>query len=230
LVEDILSRLEINRAKADLFVSATSPDSADFLGRRLKSYRKGKVEVRLVENRGRDVAPMLVEFASALAEYDLIGHVHGKNSAHLARQSKAGSDFVRTWRSFLLENLLGDRVPALDILVAEFDRHPDLGLVFPEDPHICGWGDNFPMADRLRRRLELAELPQAIEFPVGNMFIARSRALAPLFGAGLSLDDFPEEPVMSDGTMMHAIERLTPLVCEKAGFRWLTTRVQGISR
>jgi lipopolysaccharide biosynthesis protein len=62
------------------------------------------------------------------------------------------------------------------------------------------------------------------------MYLARTGALAPLLHAGFSFEDFPEEPIPLDGTAMHAIERLTPLVCEKAGYRWITTQVNGVSR
>ena len=54
--------------------------------------------------------------------------------------------------------------------------------------------------------------PPAIDFPVGTMFWARPEALAPLLRLGLNLDDYPDEPLPVDGTILHALERLLPLV------------------
>ena len=67
-------------------------------------------------------------------------------------------------------------------------------------------------------------------FPVGSMFWARTAALRPLLELGLGWDDFPEEPVPYDGSLLHAIERLLPFVVEGAGFRNAVTHVPGVTR
>lgn len=106
-----------------------------------------------------------------------------------------------------------------------------MGLVFPEDPFICGWGKNLEFAQTLVKRLKLkVSLPKAIEFPVGNMFFARPDALRPLLNANFTFEDFPIEPVPIDGTMLHAIERMIAIICENQGYGWRTTLVQGVTR
>jgi lipopolysaccharide biosynthesis protein len=105
-------------------------------------------------------------------------------------------------------------------------------LVFPDDPHILGWGKNLPYAVSLAQRLGVSEpLPRnTFNFPVGSMFWARTAALRPLFELGLSWDDYPEEPVPYDGSLLHAIERILPFVAESAGFRSAVTHVSGVTR
>jgi lipopolysaccharide biosynthesis protein len=66
-------------------------------------------------------------------------------------------------------------------------------------------------------------LPPSIDFPVGTMFWARPEALAPLLRLGLSWDEYPPEPLPIDGTMLHALERLLPLVAEESGYHYATT-------
>ena len=39
-----------------------------------------QLEVRVVENRGRDIAPMVCEFGHMLKQYDFICHVHTKKA------------------------------------------------------------------------------------------------------------------------------------------------------
>jgi lipopolysaccharide biosynthesis protein len=62
------------------------------------------------------------------------------------------------------------------------------------------------------------------------MFFARPAAIKPLLAANFAFEDFPVEPLPIDGTILHAIERLTPTICESQGFGWQTTMVQGVSR
>ena len=61
------------------------------------------------------------------------------------------------------------------------------------------------------------------------MFWARPAALEPLWGLGIGLDDLPMEPVAYDGTILHAIERMLPSVCEASGFGWCTLYRPGLS-
>jgi lipopolysaccharide biosynthesis protein len=50
------------------------------------------------------------------------------------------------------------------------------------------------------------------------MFWARVDALKPFFDLNLSWDDYPEEPLPCDGTMLHALERLIPAVVRNQGY------------
>ena len=225
LLEDVLRRLDISKARFDLMVSCGSEDARKSIETLLRRHRRGDVTVRAVPNRGRDIGPMITEFGALLSEYDVIAHIHGKKSKdNTARVADA-------WREFLFENLLGDRVAAFDENVAAFAANPKLGLVFPEDPHIVGWTENWDIASALAPRFGVvAPLPRAIEFPVGNMFFARPAAIAPLLHSGMGWEDYPEEPLLYDGTMLHAIERLLPSICEAQGFSWETTMVPGVTR
>jgi lipopolysaccharide biosynthesis protein len=62
------------------------------------------------------------------------------------------------------------------------------------------------------------------------MFWARTSALAPLFEAGLSWEDYRPEPLPYDGTVLHAIERLVTLITRDRGFKIAATHVPGIGR
>ena len=135
------------------------------------------------------------------------------------------------WREFLLTNLVGDRAqPMADLILASLQNNPDLGLVFPDDPGCLSWTDNRPHAEALASRLQLNPLPDAINFPVGTMFWARQGTLTSLYELGLTWEDYPEEPLGYDGTMLHAIERLLPQICMANGKRYAMTHVPGFSR
>ncbi|WP_292493746.1 rhamnan synthesis F family protein [Mesorhizobium sp.] len=228
-VEDILSRLQVNETKPDLFLTVTSEEAVSQIQPQLSDYG-GEVAIIKVPNRGRDIASMLTVLSGELQKYDFVGHLHVKKSPHF--KAEVGMrDPVVVWSEFLYENLIGSKIPALDLIAAYFEANPKVGLVFPEDPYVCGWGMNLEIAQAVADRLKCGtDLPDAIEFPVGNMFFARPNAIKPLLTANFALDDFPDEPVPVDGTILHALERMTPIICENEGYDWRTTSVLGVTR
>ncbi|MBV9201987.1 MAG: class I SAM-dependent methyltransferase [Alphaproteobacteria bacterium] len=202
---------------ADLFISTDTLDKRDLIEHRFGDWEKGRVTVRILPNRGRDVAPKLVGFHDVHEHYEYVLHLHSKASRH--------DKMLAPWRGFLLENLLGSREIVYSVFEA-FSRHPRVGLVFPQHyeyiRHWLDWGTNYAFARELATRLGIALSPQrALDFPSGSMFWARSAALRPLLDLGLSFSDFPPETGQTDGTPGHAIERLYLYACERAGFGWL---------
>ena len=92
------------------------------------------------------------------------------------------------WRNFLFQHLLGDKAATLDVIMAAFAADPQLGIVFPEDPHVIGWDRNLPLAERLAAQMGFRHsLPPHLDFPVGTMFWARTAALKPLLKLDLAL-------------------------------------------
>jgi lipopolysaccharide biosynthesis protein len=62
------------------------------------------------------------------------------------------------------------------------------------------------------------------------MFWARSSAIRQLIALNLDWNDYPQEPLSRDGTMLHSIERLLPFVAKAAGFRSVVTNVPEANR
>jgi len=69
-----------------------------------------------------------------------------------------------------------------------------------------------------------------MNFPVGTMFWARTAALKPLADLNLQWEDYTEEPIPIDGSMLHAIERIFGILPGLCGFRTVVTAVEGIAR
>jgi hypothetical protein len=173
--------------------------------------------VRVLPNRGRDIAPKLIGFADMYDRYDLVLHLHSKLSDH--------AHFLAPWRSYLFETLLGSPETIRSILDA-FNRLPDLGMVAPQHFEAIrrwlGWNGNFEAAKALAARMGIKLLgDRALDFPSGSMFWARPAALKPLLDLKLSYDDFPEEDRQLDHTPAHVIERLYFFSCERSGHIWL---------
>ncbi len=225
LLDSILQLLNYNSVRPTLFLSFSDPSIQLSLERKLQNY-DFKASMHLVPNRGRDIAPLLSELGKDLdRNYLFHGHLHTKKSVLV------DGGIAARWRSFLMANLLGSgENPMLDRIASSMVQDPQLGLVFPDDPGCLGWTANRKHAETLAHRLGIENLPEAINFPVGTMFWARQGALSKLYNLGLQWEDYPDEPLGYDGTMLHAIERLLPQICLASGMSYAMTHVPGFSR
>ncbi|WP_300246918.1 rhamnan synthesis F family protein [Methylovulum sp.] len=182
-------------------------------------------DIEVVTNRGRDIGPFIMSMKKHLPRFDIIGHFHFKGSKHIEQS------VVLQWQNFVNNTLIGNSGEILNELLCAFEKNPKIGLLFPEDPCSVSWTKNFSYGQELMDKLGIKrELPKEIEFPGGNMFIARTAALMPLMDYDWQWSDFMAEPVPIDGTLLHAIERITPIVCEEAGYQWLTVHNPAIKR
>jgi lipopolysaccharide biosynthesis protein len=207
----------------DLFISTDTRAKAQKIAQVFRGWDKGKAQLRLTPNRGRDIAPKLVGYARVHLQYDYVLHLHSKASTHTPEWWP--------WRGYLFETLLGSPEIVRSIF-AMFAAVPRLGMVAPHhyEPLTkrVGWGDNFPLASDLAKRIGFRLNPDHVrDFPSGSMFWARSVALHPLLRLKLSYSDFPEEAGQVDGTLAHAVERLFFVTTKYAGLQWLRIAVPG---
>lgn len=203
----------------DLFVSVAS--SAD--GSRCRKVlatlpQLNQITIEVVQNRGRDIAPMFCAFGDALRHYDFIAHIHSKKSLY----NNGATD---GWREYLLHALFGssDHIRRIFALLSG-DGHPAAGLVYPQNfhnlPYFANtWLANRPLGQYWCRKLGIGSIPDGyFSFPAGTMFWARREVLGPLFAAGITLDDFAEEAGQTDGTLAHCLERVIALAAHQSGF------------
>ena len=80
--------------------------------------------IRVVPNRGRDVAPFVCGFGDILLNYDFIAHIHSKKSLY------TGQEQIK-WRHYLFDSLLGstDRIKKI---FAVFVKYEHIGLIYPK--------------------------------------------------------------------------------------------------
>lgn len=201
----------------DLYITTNSDEKKQRIETVFSGWQRGHVEVRLAENRGRDIAPKLITCADVHGDYEYVLHIHTKRSpqaAHLAG-----------WREYLLQTLIGSP-EVVSSVFAIFKNLPAVGMIAPQHLEsvrpLIGWGSTYPVGEELSRRLALKiDMDGYTDFPSGSMFWARSAALQPLLDAGLAFDDFPIEQGQTDATLAHAIERLYLYACEAAGYDWI---------
>ena len=208
LAPDLLSHAPAFAGAARIVVTTDAPDKAESI-RRIGDAQGLDLRTRLVANRGRDILPFLQLFAADGPGCDGIWcHLHQKRSV----QTTGHGD---VWKRFLHRILLGDEDRVSNAL-ARIAR-PGTGLVAAFEPHHLGWGDSRRLLPGVAGAFP-GPLPEApLLFPVGNMFWTRggvARAMLDLWGED---HPWPNEPIATDGTVFHLIERLWPAVAARMG-------------
>ena len=208
----------------DVFISTTSPEKKIAIEKAFGDFDKGRVLVKIFDNRGRDIAPAFVGFRDIYGDYDACVHLHSKKSPHAERR-------LVGWRNHLYSNLLGSREVVSGILNILADKR--VGVVFPQYYApirvSINWGENYLATKNFLRGLGIEiDNRHLIEFPAGSMFWFKPQALAPLLSCPLTFDDFPPESGQVDGTTAHAIERAFLFIAEAAGFCWIKVDGKGL--
>ena len=179
--------------------------------------------VAVTRNVGRDVAPFLEVCSGLVDQYDFIGHFHTKKSLTV--------NWGHEWRHYLFDQLLGSP-EIVAAIFRRFGRDPHVGLYFPSPIPTMRDYMNWERKDLVRcgKLLEAMELPSALppkpDFPVGQMFWARAKAIAPIFRKGVvARRKFEWERNQISDTLAHAIERIWKYVAQGAGYTTLSAVV-----
>ncbi|MBE6377195.1 MAG: hypothetical protein E7051_00075 [Lentisphaerae bacterium] len=215
MVPEIAGYLKNIPAKFDLLVSlpegrGVTPGELETQIRTLLPNVE-KCDIRVCPNRGRDIAPMIVTFGKELLNYDYFCHIHTKKSLHTKAHAK--------WSQMIFEHLFFDKdwVNRIFTLLANGAAvvYPRDFLMMKEEP--SGWGSNIgysqQLLDRYGKKTDLAKEFPVIEFPQGSMFWADVQAMKEMLSLNLKYEDFPSEPLGTDGSIAHALERLFFIWC-----------------
>lgn len=228
LLEEILSRLKYNQASPALYLTHPPQISRESIENLLKSKGLSGNVITLEENRGRDIGPFFSSMPSEFfRNFEVVGHLHTKKSLDVHDK-----EIGQSWHEFGLANVLGDGKTAnmLDQILREFSRNQNLGLVFPDDPNLMGWGKNYEFARELLPNQALPEEDELFNFPVGSYFFVRPAALNALLELRFTANDWPQEPVPYDGSRLHALERLIGIIPGLEGFTSSVTYLDGTTR
>ena len=215
LLGQTLQELQGDRSPPiDLYVS-TPLDQLEATAALVRDIGWCRAEIVGVENRGRDIAPFLLELLPRVIANDhpWLLKLHTKRSIHLNEGDRWGQHLRRTLTKAAMCCEIDDW----------FARESDLGLIAPPgsmQPCTISLNRNAAHLQALLPRLALRGawfLQQS--FVAGSMFAVRCQALTPFVRLNLSIDDFEPELSQRDGTLAHAFERLLAPVVTQAGLQ-----------
>jgi len=216
---------------ADIYVTTESESMRDRLLERFGKMKCNKLEVLLLPSgrKGRDVSALWVALRPYIQDYDYICFTHNKKSSQ-DKPFTIGRGFAQ--RCF--GNTLASKEYVVNIINL-FEDNPRLGMLFPP-PVIHGrynrniskqWGTNYKKTADLAKKLDI-NVPidkKDPVFPAGGMFWFRPKALQKLIDHDWKYDEFPGEPLATDGTLSHAFERLYCFAAQSEGYysAWVMT-------
>ena len=216
LIDEFIGYLNNIPYKFDLFVSCKENSDIDNIKNRFSKIRNvQKVVVEITINRGRDIAPLYVQFGKRIEKYDYFLHIHSKKSLYSGTERYG-------WRQYSLDALLGSE-HIVQSIFSLFESDRKIGLFFPEvykDVPALGltWLANEDLGRKVLGELGIPFEKGVFTYPVGSFFWARMEAVKPLFERGFTYDDFQEELGQNDGTIAHALERSIAFVCKHRGY------------
>ena len=212
LIEEIIDKTNNIPFKYDLYISTTSLMKKEIIEKNVKNYSKCRFyEIKIFENKGRDILPFLIQMKNKVKKYKYICHIHTKKSQH---------NFIlgENWRNYLYQNLLGNK-RIISEIISDFENNEKIGFIFPDAFYeIIKSIDNYDniihynsnkkdMNFILNKIFPGFEINNKINFPFGNMFWARVNAIHQIFYLRF-YKIFPDELNQLNDTIMHAIERI----------------------
>ena len=217
LIIEIINKTNNIPSKFDLYISTTSVEMKNKVIGFINKYSKSdRYEIIILDNKGRDVLPLLTQLKNKIKYYKYICHIHSK-------KSKTSPIIGKNWRNYLFNNLLGNVEIVFEIL-SDFENMDKLGFIYPETFYDI-IGLSFILTKKtkkymkyiLRKLFNKFKLGNKLEFPAGNMFWARVTAVHQIFEINF-YNKFDKEDDQTNDTIMHGIERIWLYLVKLNGF------------
>ena len=226
LIEEIINKTNNIPIKFDLYITTTTNQKKSMIETYIQKYSKAnKYEILIVENKGRDVLPLITQLKDKIKNYKYICHIHTKKSKH-------DVNLGNRWRNYLYNNLLGSEQLITEI-ISEFENFEKLGIIFPEVYYeIIKDTNNYDKTNFFLHKVNInylkyilirifphVKIGTKLLFPSGNMFWAKVDAIYQIFDVGI-IKLFPKELNQTNITIMHGIERIWVYLAKLNGFSY----------
>jgi len=223
LVDDDISYMQSMPSGTDAYIVVVSDALLEIWEQKKAKLPCENIFIRKQANRGRNENAYWLTCRDVIESYDFICVAHDKKTP-TANPAMIGHYFSRhCWDNILKSP---DYVKSV---ISLFKCRPELGILMPPTLVWCDfsscilnneWAGNREIAKEIYSKLKLSvpfdEHPDA---PWGAMFWLRGKAMAPFYRYDWTIEDFPEEPIpVADGTILHAMERMYPMIAQEAGY------------
>lgn len=206
----------------DIILTTTDEEKGKKLREAFEPRLGNRLRVIVSEGNGRELAALFVETRDIIKNYDYICFTHDKKSPHNNNQS-VSRDFQR----LIVENVV-DTGKYITNVIEAFDKDENLGLLVPPAPLHGGyfaslgrrWTLNFEVVGEFLDSIGVSADLDETKPPLatGSSFWCRKEALLPIINMTWEHEDFAPEPMPSDGTVSHALERCFPFVAQSQGY------------
>jgi len=216
LVDDIINITNNIPVKFDLYITTNNLNKRKIIKEHVEAKSKAnKYQIKIVKNKGRDILPLLIQMRKVFNKYKYFCHIHSKKTLQ-------NPIYGYKWRLYLYKNLLGSRDTISEIL-SDFEENRKLGFIFPETFHLAK-ESALKLDEQLlnsmnyliRKLFGEFKIGDKLDFPAGNMFWARSKAVYQIFNINLENDIYLEGE--GNQTILFAIERIWLYIVKYNGY------------
>lgn len=218
LMEECFSYLKEACRVCEVYISTSVGVIAEYIDNECKKNNIKNCKVEVIDNRGQDIAALLLHHAKIMKQYQYVCFVHDKKSNHIARENGY------LWFRDLWDNTLASSGYIANIL-REFECDGCLGMLSVPEPFWGefisiienGWESSFCDTDMLAERLNLTCRPIRCYPPIaiGTAFWAKTDAILPVLNEVFTTGEFPEDGV---GSLSYAVERIFPYAVQSRGY------------
>ena len=216
LIDEVIKKTNNIPVKFDLYITTNNLYKKKIIKKHIKSFSKSNYfEIKIVKNKGRDVLPLLVQMGPVINKYKYFCHIHTKKSLQAPRYGLA-------WRKYLYKNLLGNS-EIISRILTDFENNENLGFIFPEAFYEAKEAElklnrllinsiNYLINKMFKGNI----MGQKLDFPAGDMFWAKSKAVYQIFTLNIKKDIFMEGK--GPQTLLFAIERIWLYIVKFNGY------------
>ena len=180
LINEIINKTNNIPIKFDLYITTNSTMSKMAIEPYVKANTKANFyEIAVVNNKGRDMLPLLYQLKNRIRYYKYICHIHTKKSNF--------TEYGEVWRTYLYNNLLGSSQIITKIL-HNFEENEKIGMIYPENfyratrlPFVINRNNSVYLNFFLNKMFPGYKVGKDFKFPLGNMFWARVDAIRQAF-------------------------------------------------
>lgn len=222
MVDDDIKYMLSMPVNSGVFIVVISEKLKKIWNNKKQYFHDYDFEIRIQENRGRNENAYWLTCRDVIQKYEFICVVHDKKTPSAVPPVKGYNFNIHCW-----DNLLKSRGYVSEVL-SIFKKEPRLGLLMPPNLYFSDWrrfifnnewGKNLKIGYELYKKLNLhIPFDHAPDAPWGAMFWLRGKAMHPFYRYSWQINDFPKEPIPSDGTILHAMERMYPMIVQEGGF------------
>lgn len=218
LMEECFSYIKEACKVCEVYISTSVGVIAEYIDNECEKNNIKNCTVKVIDNKGQDIAALLLHHAEIMKQYQYVCFVHDKKSSHIARENGY------LWFRDIWDNTLA-RSGYITNILKEFECDGCLGMLSVPEPFWGefisiienGWESSFYATDMLAERLKLTCRPKRHYPPIaiGTAFWAKTDALLPVLNEVFTIEEFPEEGV---GSLSYAVERIFPYAVQSRGY------------
>lgn len=173
-------------------------------------------KVILVENCGRDIAPLFNASRDIFSDYAFVCHLHTKKSPH--------TNFGKYWRDYLVDSLVGD-AEIVEKVIAKLST-ADIGMLYPVNysklQRLTALDSNTDNIAKILSSINPNWKYKHQDYPAGSMCWIKTAAFKNILERFPENKDYGVESGKVDNTTAHAMERLLTLIPTYQGYKTLS--------